>query len=226
MTNEHPHGDSLEHLKERLLLASLPHVPFKGWSKDTLAAAAAELGLERGSDELAFPGGPADLVEYFSTYTDHKMVTVLEQQNLPELKVRDRIAAGVRVRLDLLARHREAVRRVLAFLAMPQNTALGVSCLLRTVDAIWRAAGDNSTDFNYYTKRTLLAGVYAATLLYWLDDESEGCQDTFGFLDRRIANVLELGRAGSRLDQALAKLPNPFRLFADLRGRKSVWPRA
>lgn len=36
------------------------------------------------------------------------------------------------------------------------------------VDDIWYWAGDRSTDFNWYTKRALLAGIYTSTgLLIW-----------------------------------------------------------
>lgn len=220
MAPQHPHAESLEHTKERILLAALSHVPFTGWSHAALAAAVRDLGMEPGSEALTFPRGPRELVEYFSTYADEKMAAVLAEEDLEVLKVHDRIAAAVRVRLDLLSRHREAVRHGLAFLALPGNVTLGLTCLWRTVDAMWRAVGDESTNFAYYTKRTTLAGVYSATLLYWLDDQSEGFQDTFAFLDRRLANVMEIGKARARVQKALETIPNPLRLLGDLRGRK------
>lgn len=199
----------LEHQRERILLATLRHVPFDGWSHRALAAGLAETGLAEGTALRAFPGGVPELVEYFSTYTDALMIAVLDKTDLAGMRVRDRIAAGVRVRLDLLARHREAVRRTCAYLALPPNVSLGLRCLYRTVDAIWRAAGDTATDFNFYTKRALLAGVYSATLLYWLGDESEDFTDTLAFLDRRIADVMEFEKARGRLMSALSRPAAP-----------------
>ena len=108
----------------------------------------------------------------------------------------------------------QAVRRALSYLALPRNAALGAKCLYRTVDAIWYAAGDTSTDYNFYTKRLLLAGVYASTLLFWLNDTSEGRAETWAFLDRRIAEVTRLGGTLGRGIGALLDLPD--RLF---RGR-------
>ncbi len=168
-----------EALRKKLLAAVLPHVAFDGWSESALRAAARDLEIEPVLAFNAFPGGPADLIEAFS-------------------------AAAVRLRLEQVAPQREAVGRGLAFLALPQNAPLGLRCLYRTVDAIWYAAGDRSTDYNFYTKRLLLAGVYSSTLLFWLNDKSDGYAATWAFLDRRIAEVLKIaGRMGKTVKSAL-----------------------
>lgn len=180
-------------LREKLLQASLPHVAFDGWSRTTIRAAARDLGVDPVLAFNAFPGGEAELIEAFSTWADHRMLDALSESDLAAMRVRDRIATAVKSRLELLEQHREAVRRGLAFLALPPNAALGVKCLYRTVDAIWYAAGDRATDYNFYTKRLLLAGVYSSTLLFWLNDTSEGREETWAFLERRIAEVLKVG---------------------------------
>ena len=202
------------HIRERILLGALTHVPFDGWSNAALAKGCADAGLERDAWREYFPGGVPDAVEDFHAYTDEKTEAVLAAENLAELKIRDRIAAAVRVRLELLARHREAVRRTCAYFALPQNMALGLKCLGKTVDMIWRAVGDEATDFSFYTKRATLAGVYSTTLLYWLDDDSDGFADTFAFLDRRIADVMELHKARERFtrgfDEFAERIGNLF----------------
>jgi ubiquinone biosynthesis protein COQ9 len=202
-----------EHEKRRVLIeAMLPEVPFDGWSRAALRAAAAEAGIDE-SEALTFFRTPRDLVQGFSHWADDRMLDALEAQNLEAMRVRDRIATAERARLRVLEPHREAVRRALAVLALPQNMAMGLILLYRTVDAIWYVAGDRSTDFNFYTKRGLLAGVHAATTLYWLDDRSEGGGDTAAFLDRRLAEVMAIPKLRARLEESLAWLPNPFRLM-------------
>ncbi len=124
-----------------------------------------------------------------------------------------------RARLAVLDPHREAVRRALALLTLPHNLPLSLKLLYDTVDAMWYAAGDTATDFNFYTKRGLLAGVYAATTLYWLDDRSPGAADTHAFLDRRLGDVMAIPRYGARLRESLARLPNPLRLLHPARRR-------
>lgn len=198
----------IDETRKKLLRAALSHVAFDGWTRAAIRAGAADLGLDEVAARNAFPGGPAEMVEAFSAETDRQMLIKLEAMKLPAMRGRDRIAAAVRMRLELLAPHREAVRRSLSFLALPPNVPLATKCLYRTVDAIWYAAGDTSTDYNFYTKRFLLAGVYSATVLFWLNDHSEGCADTWAFLERRIDRALKVGGNIGRLTGSLLDLPD------------------
>jgi ubiquinone biosynthesis protein COQ9 len=206
-------------IRDQVIEALLPDVPFDGWSRSALEAAARRVGLDREELRLYFPRGPRDAVAWFSRWADRKALEALDAETLAAMKVRERIAAGVRARLAVLSPHREAVRRALALLAMPSSAALGLKLLYDTVDALWYAAGDTATDFNFYTKRGLLAGVYAATTLYWLDDRSPDGAETAAFLDRRLADVMAIPRIGARLRHNLDLLPNPFR-FARLARRR------
>ena len=198
--------------RDSLIEAILPDVPFDGWSRATIAAASRRLGMDEAEASALLPGGPRDAVAAFSRWADRKMLEALDEAPLDAMKVRERVATAVRARLAALEPHREAVRRALALLALPQNMALGARLLYDTVDAIWYAAGDTATDFNFYTKRGLLAGVLASTTLYWLDDRSPGAEATLGFLERRLGDVMRIPRLGARLREAADKLPNPFRL--------------
>lgn len=211
-------ADDFAAARDRILLATLPHVAFDGWTDKALRAGVAVLGFGPEMALRAFPDGIPELVDHFADWADRRMLAELERRNAAAMRVRDRIAAGVRVRLEVLAPHREATRRVLAFLALPPNAPLATRLLWRTVDAMWYAAGDNATDFNYYTKRGLLAAVYATTVLCWLADSSEDFADTWAFLDRRIADVMKVPAYKARLKEALARLPRPSRLFRRARG--------
>jgi ubiquinone biosynthesis protein COQ9 len=205
--------------RDALIEAILPDVPFDGWGRGTIVAAARRLGMDEAEVASLLPGGPRGAVAAFSRWADRKMLVALGQVPLEAMKVRERVATAVRARLAALDPHREAVRRALALLALPQNMALGARLLYDTVDAIWYAAGDTATDFNFYTKRGLLAGVLASTTLYWLDDRAAGAEATRGFLDRRLDDVMRIPRLGARLREAVDKLPNPFRLVRVARGR-------
>ncbi len=199
---------NLDETRAKLRAAALSHVPFDGWTGRALRAGAADLGLDPALAANAVPGGPAELLEAFSAEIDRRMLVELEARDLEAMKHRHRIGAAVRARLELLAPQREAVRRGLSFLALPKHAALGARCLYRSVDAIWHAAGDTSTDYNFYTKRLLLAGVYSATLLFWLNDESEGFSETWAFLDRRLAEAIKLGGGLGRALGGLLDLPD------------------
>ena len=160
----------IEAMREELVTATLPHVPFDGWTMSALRAGARDAGMDPADVMRAFPGGPAEAVACHSHGADRRMVEELGRRDLALMKVREKVAAAVMIRLEQNAADREAIRRGLSLLSLPQNAPLAARLLYRTVDAIWYACGDTATDYNYYTKRGLLAGVYAATLLYWLDD--------------------------------------------------------
>ncbi len=204
---------ALDRQREAILRAALAHVPFDGWTWAALERAAADAGLPAEVARAAFPGGPTEAVELFSDWADRRMLAALEAIDLDALRVRDRIRLAVRTRLEQLAPHREAVRAALAHLALPHNAGIGLRCLWRTVDAIWRAAGDTATDFNYYTKRMLLAGVYSSTLLCWIEDDSPDFEATWAFLDRRIDEVLRVPGAMGKVRRAVESLPSPLRLL-------------
>ncbi|SLN35622.1 COQ9 family protein [Oceanibacterium hippocampi] len=205
----------LEEERRRILAAALPNVAFDGWTAKTLTAAVEAAGFEPAMAVRAFPGGVREMIGFFIAEADREMVEALEARDLPSMKIRDRIRTAVQVRLEQNAPWREAIRRALAHEMAPQNAPAALRRLHRTVDAMWYAAGDRAADFNYYTKRMLLAGVYSSTLLYWLNDRSEGSAATWRFLDRRIDDVMKIqtvkGRLGGRLDRIGGLVRRPRR---------------
>lgn len=211
------HDDpTIAELRPLLIAAMLPHVPFDGWSAAALRAGAADAGIDADLAAVAFTG-PADMVDAYTALADAQMTAALEAEGIGSMKVRERIRLAVRTRLEQAEPHREAVRRALAVLAMPANAALGARTLWRTADAMWRAAGDTATDFNHYTKRLILGGVYSATLLVWLDDASDGRAATWEFLDRRIEGVMRFEKAKARLSRRFEERPSLVRFLGRLR---------
>ncbi len=213
---------SIDTLRDDILVASLPNVVFDGWSLQALRDGSHMAGHEPSALLRAFPGGVTDAVEHFADWTDRQMLDRLEAQPLAEMKVRERISLAVRTYFEVLEPYREAKRRQISYLAMPQNVALGLRLLYRTVDAMWFAAGDTSTDYNHYTKRALLSAVVSSSTFYWLDDQSEGHVETRAFIDRRLADVMAVGKATSsvgKIGSMLNFLPNPLRFARQMRQR-------
>jgi ubiquinone biosynthesis protein COQ9 len=189
---------SREEQRDRLLEAALVHVPFDGWSRRSLSAGAADLGLEPSVARRVFPRAGDDLLVHVERWADRQMLARVGP--LDDLRVRERIARLVRTRLEVLGPHREAMRRATAARLLPSNGLAACGSLWRTVDLMWSAAGDDARDASYYSKRSLLAAVWTSTFLYWLEDRSEGYAETWSFLERRIANVMQIGRLRARVD--------------------------
>jgi ubiquinone biosynthesis protein COQ9 len=201
---ERPESDPDQQVRDRLADAVSAEAVFSGFSQAALAAASQSLSLPRGEAERLFPGGPLDVLAYVSERADARTIESLEKAGVERMKIRDRIRTAVRLRIETHGDAKEAVRRGLAQLALPLNAPLGLKLLYRTVDAIWYAAGDTSSDFNFYTKRATLAGVFSSTLFYWLNDRSEGSAATWEFLDRRIDDVMRFEKFKSRFGKKAA----------------------
>jgi ubiquinone biosynthesis protein COQ9 len=199
--------------REALLTAVLDHVPFDGWSESAFQIGAKDAGISIERALNAFPGGMAEVLAFYHESADRWMIEALLREPLADMKIREKIAKAVRLRLEQNFAHREAVRSGCSFLLMPQHAPLAAKLLYRTVDAIWYAIGDRSTDFNFYTKRGLLAAVYSATVLYWINDKSPNCASTWSFLDRRIAEVMQVPKAIAGLTKFAERLPDPTKVF-------------
>lgn len=206
-----------ERERDRLIAATLPDVAFDGWSHAALRAAARRLDMPAEEALTLFSRGAPDLVAGFSRWADRQALGWFETAPPETGGTAARIKRALELRFEVVAPWREAVRRALAVLALPPHAALGLRLLYETVDGIWYAAGDSATDFSFYTKRATLAGVYTATLLYWLEDRSDDFAETRAFIDRRLTDVARLGETRARLETALQRLPNPLRLFRPVR---------
>ncbi|WP_245580070.1 COQ9 family protein [Niveispirillum irakense] len=215
----------LEARRDAILLGMLPDVAFDGWTLAAMRQGAKLAGFDAREAQAAFPEGPLQVLDHFADWADRQMLADLAATDMAALKVRQRVALAVRTRLEILAPYREALRRATAMLAMPSGLSLGPRLLYRTVDRVWRLAGDTSTDYNFYTKRLLLGGVVTTTTLYWLDDASDDQADSWAFLDRRINDVMTVGKSMGQVTGAvgkagglLAHLPSPARFARHLRG--------
>lgn len=194
----------LESLRLKLALPVGENAAFDGWNARAVDSAAAQAGIDPAQARLAFPKDQAAMVDSYIQGIDSAMEAHFTAERIAAMKIRDRIRELIWFRLETMAPAREAVRTGLSILAMPQNLPLALKAGWRSADLMWRIAGDDSTDYNHYTKRLILSGVYGSTLLAWLDDESEGWSETRAFLDRRLADVMRFekwkaGWAGSDL---------------------------
>jgi ubiquinone biosynthesis protein COQ9 len=191
--------------REAVLAAALPHAAFDGFTDAVLQKA----GIEAGVSDVArlFENGPISLIEFYSSWADERMEARLAATDLKAMKIRERIAAAVKTRLAVLKPQKEAARRAGALLSLPMHAALGAKLLYRTVDAMWRATGDTSTDFNFYTKRGILAGVYASTAMRWFNDTSVDEKATDEFLAARIENVMQFEKFKAKAKEAFANFP-------------------
>lgn len=192
---------------EKLLLAIVRQVTFDGWTRTAMQNGAKSVGAEAGRLELTYPRGVRDVVTAFSAWANAQMLERIAQDRFfTGRRVRDKVAFAVQARLEVLTPYREAVRQLVLWGALPHHAPDVIRHVYDVCDAIWRQAGDTSTDFNFYTKRGLLAFVLKTTTLFWIADTSAGQEKTWHFLDRRIAEILNVGK----MVGGLRNLPEQF----------------
>ena len=182
----------------KLMLTALPNVAFDGWSNSTFVAACREADISERKARLFCPRGALDLAIAFHKWGDDQFETAFTKKKISELKVREKIRKAVELRIKL-ASDKEAVRRGVVLFALPIYAFEGSRLIWDTSDLIWELIGDNSEDYNWYSKRAILSAVYASTVLYWLGDNSEGSEETWHFLDRRIEDVMKFETAKAQL---------------------------
>ena len=229
-THQTPMDDpALDTARAAILDAALAYVPAQGWTQGVLDRAIADMGTDAPLAQRAYPKGPIGLIKEFDARADAAMEAELARHDLGTMKFRDRIALAVRVRLQALEPHRPAAKRALAVQSLPANLPGAMAAVYRTADAIWYAIGDTSSDFSFYTKRTLVAGIIITTTLVWLSDETEGFAATSDFLERRISDVLRIGKTRTKLESVAASLSanlsasfGPGGLRARLTGRRGT----
>ena len=186
---------TLDEIRVQLSPGIAANAAFDGWSDAARDMAADAAGIDTDVAALAFEDGALDMIDAWFAEIDRAMLAAVPPERIATMKIRERITALIEARLQATAADRESLRRAVAILALPQNLARAARLGWRTVDTIWRAAGDVATDYNHYTKRTILLGVYASTVTVFLDDDSEGFADTRAFLARRIAGIMAFEKA-------------------------------
>ena len=206
---------------DELGLALAPLIPahavFDGWSDAALAMAAAELGAPAPRARLAFRGGAPDMIDAWFDAIDRASALHFPLEKVAAMKIRQRIRDLVLYRLEVANPHKEALRRALAILAQPQNLGLAARLAWRSADRMWRIAGDKATDFNHYSKRAILMGVYGSTTLVFLDDDSHDMATTRAFLDRRIDDVMRFEKVKAQWRRGRERRPSLSRFLGRLR---------
>ena len=182
----------LEEIRRKLALPLGENAVFDGWTEAAVVAAAGAQGVDPAQARLAVPKDQAGKIDLYIRGVDRALTEHFTPERFEGLKIREKIRTIVWKRLEIMEPAREAVRRALSILAMPQNVPTGLKMGWRSADVMWRIAGDTSTDYNHYTKRLMLGGIYTSTLLVWLDDQTDGWTDTASFLDRRIDDVMKI----------------------------------
>jgi len=218
-------SQKIDTAKTAILDAALKLAPFDGWNTSMLARAAEKAGLPKGAEALYFPDGVLELIGYWSAQMDASAQSKITALDLANMKIRNRVTAGVLARLEAIDGHDEAARRAGSRLALPDAIAQGTALIWASADMIWCAIGDTSTDVNFYSKRATLSAVIGSTLPVWLSTDEDDHAKGRAFLDARIANVMQFEKFKWDMKTRTKDWPNPAEVLGGLRYGKSPFKR-
>ena len=196
-------GTKNQEIQDRILLGTLEGVPFDGWHWSLAEQAAVKSGYSADVARAVFPEGLPDLLRHFSGWADRQMLAALQDVDQTVMRIRDKIKKAVALRFDALGPYKESVRAASVYWLSPFRKFESGKIIWRSADMIWLWAGDDAKDYNHYTKRALLSAVMASTTISWLNDRSENHQETLAFLDRRIDNVLTVGKLAGKIKNSM-----------------------
>ncbi|GAB2291572.1 hypothetical protein Dimus_025826 [Dionaea muscipula] len=176
----------------RVLNVALRHVNRLGWTEAAMMAGAREIGVSP-SIVGSFPRKEAELVEYFMDDSLQRLIDAIDSQvELNSMIPSERISKLVKLRLEMQAPYISRWPQALSIQALPTNIPTSLKQRAMLVDEIWHAAGDVTMDIDWYVKRAVLGGIYSATEVYMLTDNSRDFRDTWAFLDARVRDAFDL----------------------------------
>ena len=206
-------------MRKKILNIILTEIPIYGFNEKVLIVASQKKDLQRSDIDRIFPEGLDEIKEYFFGEIDKNMIKILSMNNIAKLRIRDRIASSLICRFELFQKHKKSVIHI--FSTDFVDPLKSMNRLWKTSDIIWKLAGDQSTDFNHYTKRILLSWVYLTTFICWTKDRDKNFQETKLFLDRRINEVLLFGKTSRKLKESISSLQFTEKIIENIKKLRS-----
>ncbi len=188
--------------------------PFPGWNVDALHSALSDT-MSRLEFDLLFPSGTESLIYEYRAY----LLTLLSESILMlpiDLGITAKIRWMMRAHFEHIIAYDDAEHAALSEVYHPSIAMNAPVYVGQLTDVMWRAAGDESTDMNYYTKRMSLGSAYVATLLYW-HTSSASIEDVMQFFDNRLDNLKSITKGVKEY------APNPDNIMKNIRLLKAVF---
>ncbi|MBM3579143.1 MAG: COQ9 family protein [Alphaproteobacteria bacterium] len=187
--------------KQKILDEFLPLCAFDGWSKEALVKAAEKCGIGENFLPLIFENGLLDLAEFYLESQNEKSAAISE--SIEGRKIRDKIRLSLYARFKVEQQNKIAIQRLINFYLDPKNFTSfetgvrpaihGLSACYKIADFIWKNINDQSTDFNYYTKRITLGKIIFRAVPIFLKDEIR----VENFIDTEIEKVMRFEKLKS-----------------------------
>ena len=201
---------NLNKLRYQILLKAKEHVSKCGWNDKLFYNIASKSKFKFSEIAVLFPEGYITLLEMYLDTVNNQMTEDSKKINLIRLRVHERVKELVILRLKIMSREKELISKTYFHLLLPQNFKIASRCLYKAVDQIWFVAGDNSTDFNFYSKRAILASIYTLTMIHFINNDN--MDETLSVLNKLLKRVSKIPKIKSNISDYTKILPQLFKL--------------
>ena len=182
--------DNIKDFKKKLSILedTKKYVAKDGWSENILKKV---INNTVKSSDLAylFPNGYLDILELSLSELNKSVENKIGKINIINFPISKRMKKILSVRLEILNEEKKFFKKTFNHLILPKNNKIMKKNLYNSVDSMWYLAGDNSTDFSFYTKRLTLAIIYTNALFIFFNKDIEQANANIERNLKRISNI-------------------------------------
>ena len=200
----------LNKIRNEILSEAKSYVVKCGWSEEMFNKVALNSKYESSVIFTLFPKGYISLIQLYLDEINKKMNDESKKLNLIRFRVHERIKELCILRFKIMVKEKKVISKTFFHLLLPSNYSFCIKNLYKTVDQIWFLAGDNSTDFNFYSKRAILASIYSAAILHFINNDN--FEETIRLLNRLLKKVSKIPKIKQRFNNFLELAPHVFKL--------------
>lgn len=164
------------------------------WNKFTLLEAFTRADIDPKFLRLIFKDECLELSEFYIAIQNEKILTT----DISALRTSEKVKQLLLLRFKV--EDQKHLQALINFLSKEKRAAAFKFCYA-IADFIWEVAGDGATDFNYYTKRLILAKIIFRSVPIYLRDESELSRS----IDEQIKSTLKFAKFKSKVSGLFQK---------------------
>ena len=180
-----------------------------GLTKNCLENISKKYGLNTDETDLLFPQGNIDLIKFALEQLNNDLEVYCRQIDLIRLPIHKRIRKVLLSKISLMNKDKSFYRSIFLNLLIPKKNFSLSSQLYNSVDQLWFIAGDSSTDFNFYTKRLILSGIYSRVMLFFFNNNNqEGLENILDESLKRVSKIPEIKSKLKIFKDFLPKIAN------------------
>ncbi len=178
--------------KQKLLEAIINIVEINGWSSNVFQKLKNKNIIKISDLMINFPDEDKDLLIFVINELNYLMEKKINKRDIMNLPISKRIKRILITRFEILKNNKKFYKKTFNYLLLPKNIKLMKNNLYKSVDQMWYLAGDNSTDFNFYTKRLTLSFIYVNALFTFYKNDKSNVEDNIDINLKKISKIPKL----------------------------------